>query len=82
VEDLVLVEGKGDFYILRWADYAFGPTGLHFYPGGGAGSLDDVIALYVAWSRNFIVLLDSDVEGQSQRDKYVERFGEVVRDRI
>ena len=82
VDELVLVEGKNDFYALRYAAMAFANNGLNFYPGGGAGSLDDVIALYLAWSRNFVVLLDSDTEGKKQQQRYQGRFGALVDGRI
>ncbi len=82
VADLVLVEGKNDFYALRYGEILSNQVGLHLYPGGGAGSLDQVIALYVGWARNFIVLLDSDTEGEAQRRRYLSRFGAVLEGRV
>ena len=82
VEKLVLLEGKNDFYTLRLALQSHPELDLHLYPGGGAGSLDPVIALYLAWARDFIVLLDSDTEGANQMARYQERFGDVVNNRI
>ncbi len=82
VEDLVLVEGKNDFYALRYGEMLSNQVGLHLYPGGGAGSLDQVIALYIGWARNFIVLLDSDTEGEAQRRRYLSPFGAVLEGRV
>ncbi|HDN94955.1 MAG TPA: hypothetical protein ENG76_02610 [Nitrospirae bacterium] len=44
-------------------------------PGGGAGSLDQPIQLYFGWGRNFIILLDSDGEGKTQKNRYLDKFG-------
>lgn len=84
VPDVVMVEGKNDFYTLKFFSEKVlkNNTGLHLMPGGGAGSLDDVIRLYLAWGRNFIIVLDSDEEGALQKRRYEERFGALVRDRI
>jgi 5S rRNA maturation endonuclease (ribonuclease M5) len=84
VPSIVLVEGKNDYYTLRLACQLIGisPSEIALYPGGGAGSLDQVIALYTAWGRKIVVLLDSDSEGQSQRNRYIERFGSYLHGRI
>jgi predicted ATPase len=84
VPDIIMVGGKNDFYTLRYMNDLILKLGLnlHFLPGGGAGSLDEVIRLYIGWARNFIVLLDSDGEGTTQTRRYVEKFGSVVNGRI
>ncbi len=51
-------------------------------PGSGSGSLDTVIRLYAAWGRKFIVLLDSDKEGQDQKKRYTTVFGSIVEGKI
>jgi hypothetical protein len=55
---------------------------LNLLPGGGAGSLDQVIQLYLGWARNFIMLLDSDAEGKVQYSRYKERFGTLTEQRL
>jgi 5S rRNA maturation endonuclease (ribonuclease M5) len=82
VPELVLVEGKNDFYSLRYAQFLLGTTNTSFYPGNGASTLDSVIALYSAWAKNFIVLLDSDSAGITQKNRYEEKFGALVKNRI
>ncbi len=84
VPDMVMVEGKNDFYALRYLHDVVLDLGLdlHFLPGGGAGSLDDNIQLYIGWARNFIVLLDDDQEGKKQKLRYVRQFGAMVESRI
>lgn len=75
----MIVEGKSDFYYLRYfSDILNLGHEMHFAPGGGAGSLDTLISLYVGWARNFVVLLDDDSEGRAQRERYEQTFGPFV----
>lgn len=80
---VILVEGKNDFYSLRFAQFLFDVhKPEYFLPGTGAGTLDQVIRLYVGWGREFIVLLDSDKEGTVQRTRYEKTFGPLVAGRV
>jgi energy-coupling factor transporter ATP-binding protein EcfA2 len=82
VPNVVLVEGKSDFYMLKYATevLAFQPS-LHLVPGGGASTLDPLIRLYIGWAKSFIILLDGDAEGRKQRERYLTEFGVLLRDR-
>ena len=83
VPDVVMLEGKTDFYTMQLLKGSVvGAPHLNFLPGGGSGSLDSAIQLYVAWGRNFIVVLDSDSEGVTQKHRYQDRFGPLVQNRI
>jgi len=83
VPAVAMVEGKGDYYVIRLMQQILGVAQPSFVmPGGGAGGLDTVIQLYLGWARDFVILLDSDKEGHRQRDRYVEKFGELLRPRI
>jgi len=83
VPDVIMVEGKNDFFTLRYMSGRLGTTpSLHFLPGSGSGSLDPVIRLYIGWARNFIILLDSDAEGVKQKDRYSSLFGPLVKERV
>ena len=77
IEPLVVTEGKFDFFTYSYLKKHFFPKykKINFYPGGGAGSSSDVISLYIAWSKSFVVLLDSDKAGKAALKKYNERFG-------
>jgi hypothetical protein len=76
VPDVIMVEGKNDFFTVRYMISRLGVGGdLHLMPGGGAGSLDNIIRLYVAWGKRFFVLLDSDSEGTKQKKRYEDVFG-------
>ncbi|MCA1620009.1 MAG: ATP-binding protein [Acidobacteria bacterium] len=84
VPDVVMVEGKNDFYTLKYFHEKIvgNKSGLHLMPGGGSGSLDNVIRLYLGWARNFVVLLDSDTAGDAEKRRYEELFGPIMDGRI
>jgi len=78
----ILVEGKSDFFLLRYMTEVIGvDTGVAIVPGGGAGSLDTAIRLHIGWGRNFLILLDGDAEGKKQRVRYEREFGSLVKGR-
>lgn len=82
VPDVVLVEGKSDFYLLRYCIDVLGmESDLRLVPGGGAGALDSLIRLHIGWGRSFVVLLDGDAEGIKQRDRYLTDLGPVLKSR-
>lgn len=83
VPNVVMLEGKNDFYMfMLLRNHVSSTNTLHLLPGTGAGSLDAVIQLYIGWARNFIVLLDSDSEGEKQKSRYVDKFGPVMERRV
>jgi predicted ATP-dependent endonuclease of OLD family len=82
VPNVVLVEGKSDFYLLRYAIDVLGiEPDLRMVPGGGAGSLDPVIRMHIAWGKSFVILLDGDKEGTAQRARYEREFGAFIGNR-
>ncbi len=84
INAIIMLEGKNDFYTLSYLqDVIIKPSEkVSLLPGTGSGSLDTVIQLYYAWGRKFTVLLDSDKEGRDQKQRYIDIFGNIVRDRI
>jgi hypothetical protein len=80
VPNMVMVEGKSDFYLLEYYQSVAAPseTRLAITPGGGAGTLDDLIQLYIGWARPFVVLLDSDRTGLTQKRRYLDKFGPLL----
>jgi hypothetical protein len=79
VPSLAMLEGKTDYYVVRYFQDIVRATKqserVNVLPGTSAGSLDTVIQLYLAWGRNFVVLLDSDATGNRERQRYAARFG-------
>lgn len=80
--DVVLVEGKSDFFLLRYATEVLGlGPDVKLVPGGGAGSLDPLIRLHIGWAKSFLVLLDGDAEGRKQKRRYEVEFGPMLKER-
>jgi hypothetical protein len=71
----VILEGKSDYYIIRYAAKAAGRTELPLLPGLGAGTFGALAALHVGWNLSFLFLLDGDGQGKSERSRYVKEFG-------
>ena len=85
VSDVVMVEGKNDFYTLNYVhQLAINdmPKRVQITPGNGAGSLDSIIRLYLGWAKNFVILLDSDKEGEKQKQRYLKTFGPILDGRM
>jgi energy-coupling factor transporter ATP-binding protein EcfA2 len=83
VPDAVIVEGKNDFYFINFLQGLVAEREhLNLMPGWGATSLAPMIQLYVGWGRSFIVVLDSDDEGERQKLRYEETFEGLVKARV
>lgn len=84
IADVIMVEGKNDFYTLSYFQEVILKTQkrIALLPGSGSGSLDTVIRLYCAWGKNFVILLDSDTEGKKQKNRYQNAFSGILNSRI
>lgn len=92
IPNIIITEGKNDFYTFRYINEIIIDEDLeeedkrkhklNFYPGAGASNLEPLIALYIAWRRDFTILLDGDAEGIAKKKDYLERFGSIVENRI
>lgn len=79
IPDVVMVEGKTDFYYIEYFQKFFcSKKGLNILPGMGSGGLDEAIRLYYSWGQKFIILLDSDLEGQKQKQRYIDKFDGII----
>ena len=83
IPDVVILEGKNDWYTLRYFEEVIlkRPQKLHFYPGAGRDKLYEIIRLYLAWGKNFIVLLDGD-DGVKSKESYEKEFGDFIKNKI
>jgi predicted ATP-dependent endonuclease of OLD family len=84
IPDVVMVEGKNDFYTLKYFQNLLETKTqtINLLPGTGSGNLDTLISLYIAWNRNFIIFLDSDNAGNKEKQRYIDKFGIIVKDRV
>lgn len=84
VKPAVLVEGKNDYYGLRYFLTVCLSKSLDFdlIPCAGSGTADQLLALYTGWGKRFTLLLDSDTAGTTSKFRYIEKFGSLVFDRV
>lgn len=84
IPNVVLVEGKNDYYTLSYFNEVIfsNSNTINLCPGSGSGSLDNAIRLYYAWGKNFIILLDADTEGITQKKRYNDLFGKIIEGKI
>lgn len=82
IPDIIMVEGKNDFYVMSYMKFLIGNNELHILPGTSSSNLETPIRLYTAWGRQFLVLLDSDKEGETQKKRYKELFESMHENRI
>lgn len=71
----IILEGRSDYYILRYAAKATGKTDLPLLPGLGAGTFGALAALHVGWNLRFLFILDGDKQGNSDRERYITEYG-------
>ena len=82
IPNIVILEGKNDWYTFRYfEDLLKRNKKLNFYPGAGRDKLYDIIRLYLSWGKSFVVLLDGD-DGVKSKNQYIKEFGEYVKDKI
>lgn len=71
----VVLEGKSDYYILRYAEKLFGTEEIRLIPGLGAGTFAALISLSIGWGIRFIFVLDGDAKGEEERLRYASEHG-------
>ena len=83
IPNVLMVEGKNDYYTLKYiSEHYLNKNDIHILPGTSADNLERNIGLYLAWGRNFIVLLDSDGKGKAIKNKLEGCFGHDVKNKI
>lgn len=71
----VIVEGKSDYYIIRYAMKLLNKESIRLIPATGSGTFGALIALGATWGTKFIFMLDSDNAGLKERDRYALDHG-------
>jgi predicted ATPase len=84
IPDIVILEGKNDWYTFKYFQYVILKTNqkYNFYPGAGADKLSEIIRLYLSWGKRFIIILDGDKAGESAKKGYEKDFDEILKNRI
>lgn len=71
----VVLEGKSDYYMLRYAQSFLRKEGVFMIPGVGAGTFGALAALCTGWNLNTIFLLDADPAGLREKARYSRDYG-------
>lgn len=71
----VVLEGKSDYYIIRYMQKMLNKNELSLIPGLGAGTFATLASFHVGWNLNFIFLLDGDAQGKKERNRYHTDYG-------
>lgn len=71
----IVVEGKSDYFILRYASEMLEANNLPLIPGVGAGTFGALAALNVGWNLGCIFLLDGDQQGKKEKRRYTNDYG-------
>lgn len=83
VPKVILTEGKNDFYTYNFIQkILYNNEDIRLMPGTSSSNLETLISLYLGWGRKFIILLDADKEGEKQKKRYCEIFGETLNELI
>jgi ABC-type Mn2+/Zn2+ transport system ATPase subunit len=77
----VILEGKSDYYILRYAVQLLNLSELPLMPGVGAGTFGALVGLNLGWGLDALFVLDGDKQGKLERERYIEQYG-MPKDRL
>lgn len=85
IPDILITEGKNDYYTLKYINKVYLNNefdSINIFPGTGADTNRPTMALYLAWGRNFLLLLDSDKKGIKAKQDYIKDLGIDVEEKI
>lgn len=71
----IVVEGKSDYFVLRYAMSLHEKLEMPIIPGLGAGTVGALVALHLGWSLDLLFVLDGDAKGVEERERYVVEAG-------
>lgn len=85
IPDVVMVEGKNDYYTLKYFEDIIlqrKNKKYKFLPGLSCEKLFPLIQHYLAWGKNFIIILDGDKAGDESKKKYLDEFGNILKNKL
>lgn len=71
----IIVEGKSDYYILRYAARLLSMSEPPLLPALGSGTFDSLMSLHLGWNLDYLCLLDSDHQGAVEKARYEREYG-------
>lgn len=85
VPNIIVTEGKNDFYTLTYINNVIlnrKYKKINLMPGVGCSANTTIIQLYLAWNKKFMILLDGDKAGVKSKGEYIKLFGKAIEDNI
>lgn len=83
VPNVVVMEGKNDYYMINYVSSQLGiDKKFGVFPATSADKIQFIIALYLSWGRNFIILLDGDNGGEKAKKRYIKEYGKAIEGRV
>lgn len=81
--NIVILEGISDFYLFELLKkYKHINKSIKFIPGTGAENSPSLISIAIAFTKNYLVLLDNDVAGRKAKTRYIKYFGDSIENNI
>jgi AAA15 family ATPase/GTPase len=71
----IVVEGKSDYYVFRYATRLLKRNDLPLLPGLGAGTFGALVGLHIGWNLRMLFVLDGDKKGQEEHNRYIKEYG-------
>lgn len=71
----IILEGRSDYYALRYVSALVGKASSPLLPGLGAGTLGPLVALHIGWGLNLLFVVDGDKQGAIEKKRYTEEYG-------
>jgi predicted ATPase len=84
VEKIILLEGKSDYYTLKYFQELNGQSKVkfNFYPGASVSKFDDILRLYLSWNKKIFGLFDSDNQGKKEKNRYIKNISIELQDSL
>jgi hypothetical protein len=71
----IILEGRSDYYVIRYAAEFLGKSNLPLLPGLGAGTLGPLVALHIGWGLDLLFIVDGDKQGTVEKRRYIQEYG-------
>ena len=84
IPEVIFLEGRNDYYTFRYIRDQYFPDSeidKFLFPGAGKDKFSTIVALYLGWGRNFLVLLDDD-DGKKTAKRLKKEFGPALENKV
>ncbi len=85
VPNIIITEGKNDFYTLTYINdiiLKHKYKRINLMPGVGCSANVTIIQLYIGWNKKFLILMDGDKAGMKAKKEYIKIFGSRIEENV